>query len=116
MKATATTIPVVATSERSAFAVWSDLVKMRLTILVLLTTLAGFYAGTSGATDWVLLAHALFGTALVAFGAAALNQWWEREHDAKMARTDTRPLPARELSESRVACSRSLVLSILLFS
>jgi protoheme IX farnesyltransferase len=109
MKATATSIPAVVTSERSAFTIWSDLVKARLTILVLLTTLAGFYAGTEGATDWVLLAHALLGTALIACGAAALNQWWEREHDAKMPRTETRPLPAKELSESTVLIAGGLL-------
>jgi protoheme IX farnesyltransferase len=102
MKADATIIPAATVSERSAFAIWSDLVKARLTVLVLLTTLAGFYAGTVGAVDWVLLAHALLGTALVACGAAALNQWWERDHDAKMARTESRPLPANELSASTV--------------
>jgi protoheme IX farnesyltransferase len=102
MKAEATTgIPAVA-SERSAFAIWSDLVKARLTILVLLTTLAGFYAGAQGPVDWGLLVHALFGTALVACGAAALNQWWEREHDARMPRTETRPLPANELAATTV--------------
>src|SRR6185436_4278271 len=109
MKATATTISAVAASERSTFAIWSDLVKARLTILVLLTTLAGFYAGAEGATDWVLLAHALLGTALVACGAAALNQWWERDHDAKMPRTETRPLPAKELSESTVLIAGGLL-------
>ena len=103
MKVEATaTIPSAAASERSAFAIWSDLVKARLTFLVLLTTLAGFYAGLEGAMNWVLLAHTLMGTALVACGAAALNQWWEREHDAKMPRTETRPLPAQELSPTTV--------------
>ena len=94
MKADTTTLSIETVGARSTFAIWSDLVKMRLTVLVLLTTLAGFYAGTEGATDWALLAHALLGTALVACGAAALNQWWEREHDAKMPRTETRPIPA----------------------
>ena len=105
MKADATTtIPVslAAADARSAFAIWSDLVKARLTMLVVLTTLAGFYAGVEGATDWVLLANALLGTALVACGAAALNQWWEREHDAKMPRTESRPIPAQELSAETV--------------
>jgi protoheme IX farnesyltransferase len=110
MKASATTTaPVMIASERSAFAIWSDLVKARLTVLVLLTTLAGFYAGVEGATDWILLAHALFGTALVACGAAALNQWWEREHDARMPRTEMRPLPAKELSESTVLVAGGLL-------
>ena len=96
-------------AERSAFAIWSDLVKARLTFLVLLTTLAGFYLGVEGVTDWVLLAHALLGTALVACGAAALNQWWEREHDAKMARTETRPLPAQELTPTAVLLAGGLL-------
>ena len=103
MKVDATaTIPSAAAAERSAFAVWSDLVKARLTILVLLTTLAGFYAGLDGAMNWTLLMHTLLGTALVACGAAALNQWWEREHDAKMPRTEARPLPAGELAPATV--------------
>ena len=103
MKASVTaTMPAVAASDRSAFAVWSDLVKARLTFLVLLTTLAGFYLGMEGATDWPQLFNALLGTALVACGASALNQWWEREFDAKMARTETRPLPANELAPTTV--------------
>jgi heme o synthase len=101
MKIDAATLPIV-TTERSAFAVWSDLVKARLTFLVLLTTLAGFYLGTQNGTDWMLLLNTLLGTALVACGAAALNQWWERDHDAKMSRTETRPLPANEVSPRTV--------------
>jgi protoheme IX farnesyltransferase len=108
MKTEATTIPVPA-SERSGFAVWSDLVKARLTFLVLLTTLAGFYLGTENGVDWRLLANTLIGTALVACGAAALNQWWEREHDAKMMRTETRPLPAGELSPTTVLLAGGLL-------
>lgn len=111
MKAAVTTatVPAISVTRRSAFAIGADLVKARLTFLVLLTTLAGFYAGVEGATDWILLAHTLFGTALVACGAAALNQWWEREHDAKMARTETRPLPAKELSPSTVLVSGGIL-------
>lgn len=109
MKADATTLSSVLSAERSSFAIWSDLVKARLTFLVLLTTLAGFYAGVQGATDWLLLLHTLMGTALVACGASALNQWWEREHDAKMARTETRPLPAKELSPATVLVAGGLL-------
>jgi heme o synthase len=102
MKTVATTTISAVLAGRSTFAIWSDLVKARLTFLVLLTTLAGFYAGSEGSTDWTLLVHTLLGTALVACGAAALNQWWEREHDAKMRRTETRPLPAGELTPATV--------------
>jgi protoheme IX farnesyltransferase len=47
--------------------------------------------------DYLLMFHALLGTALVASGAAALNQLLEREHDAKMRRTASRPLPSGRL-------------------
>lgn len=75
----------------------SELFKLRLTTLVLLTTLAGYHLGRAGAMDWALLAWTLVGTGLVAAGAAALNQWLEREHDARMPRTASRPLPARRM-------------------
>ena len=73
---------------------FAELVKARLTLLVLLTTAVGFYLGAVGAINYVALFHAVFGTALAAAGAAALNQWWERRPDALMQRTKTRPIPA----------------------
>ena len=73
---------------------FAELVKARLTLLVLLTTAVGFYLGSAGPIDYVALFHAVFGTALAAAGAAALNQWWERRLDALMQRTRTRPIPA----------------------
>jgi len=72
----------------------AELVKARLTLLVLLTTAVGFYLGTSGAMEYLALFHVVFGTALAAAGASALNQWWERRLDALMHRTRTRPIPA----------------------
>lgn len=102
MKSGASTIPVVVSNERSLFAIASDLFKSRLTLLVLLTTLAGFYAASEGAMDFVLLGHTLLGTALIACGAAALNEWWERDLDAKMERTASRPLPAGEMTPNAV--------------
>ena len=79
---------------RSFFAIFSELIKIRLTTLVLLTTLVGFYLGSSGPINFRLLFYSLTGTALVACGASALNQLWERSLDAKMLRTRNRPLPA----------------------
>lgn len=84
-------------AEKSWSAVIADLVKARLTTLVLLTTLVGFYIGFRGPMDYLLMFHTLFGTALLASGAAALNQLLEREHDAKMRRTMDRPLPSGRL-------------------
>jgi heme o synthase len=73
---------------------FSELVKARLTLLVLLTTAVGYYLGAVGRINPLGLFHAVFGTALAAAGAAALNQWWERRLDALMHRTRTRPIPA----------------------
>ena len=71
-----------------------ELIKARLTLLVLLTTAVGFYLAAADPINYLALFHAVFGTALAASGAAALNQWWERRLDALMQRTMTRPIPA----------------------
>ena len=113
MKATASTVvepavPAVAqeslklVAEKSAFAVFSDLVKARLTALVLITTLVGFYAGSSSPVNYWTMLHALLGTALLACGASALNQLLERKLDARMRRTEDRPLPSGRLSPDAV--------------
>jgi protoheme IX farnesyltransferase len=102
MPTTATLIPAGALTEKRPLAVWSDLFKARLTTLVLITTAVGFHLGSVGALNLALLAHTLAGTALLAAGAAALNQLMERDHDAKMRRTEDRPLPSGRLRPESV--------------
>ena len=92
-----------AAAEKSWAAVFADLVKARLTTLVLLTTLVGFYLGWRGAMNFALMINTLAATALVAAGASALNQLLEREYDAKMRRTQSRPLPSGRLQPATVA-------------
>jgi protoheme IX farnesyltransferase len=75
---------------------WSDyleLTKPRVTSLVVATTAFGFYLGSRGAVDPILLFHALLGTTLVASGTSAYNMYLERDSDARMQRTRRRPLP-----------------------
>ena len=72
---------------------YAELVKARLTLLVLLTTAVGYYMGAARPVYYVGLFHVVFGTAWAAAGAAALNQWWERKADALMERTKMRPVP-----------------------
>jgi protoheme IX farnesyltransferase len=73
------------------------LTKPRVAVLVLFTVAAGaLLAGVPGVSIAIVL-HAVFGTALVAAGASALNQWLERHRDANMRRTASRPLPAGRL-------------------
>ncbi len=103
MKLSAEAITATVVADKSWTAVFADLVKARLTALVLLTTFVGFYLGERGTVDYLLMFHTLFGTALVASGAAALNQWLERDHDAKMRRTASRPLPSGRMQPATVA-------------
>ena len=70
------------------------LMKPRLNFLVVATSAAGYYLGGPGSADVVSMAEAVAGTALVAGGAAVLNQLYERDTDALMRRTRLRPLPA----------------------
>ena len=92
----------VQTRPRAAIAAadLSELVKARLSLLTLATAMAGFALGVQEAWSWLLLAATLVGTALSAAGAAALNQWWERDLDARMKRTRERPLPAGRMAAS----------------
>lgn len=83
---------------RGAFGVFCDLTKARLTTLVLVTTMVGFYAGSGELIDYWKMLHALLGTALVACGASALNQLLERDLDARMRRTENRPLPSGRMT------------------
>ena len=73
--------------------VWIELTKPRVVWMVLVTTLVGFYLGSAGATDLTRLLHTLLSTALAAGGTLALNQYLERDLDALMLRTRTRPIP-----------------------
>lgn len=74
-----------------------ELTKPRITWLIVMSTAVGYYFGHSG--PWLLwpLIHTLFGTALMASGTAALNQWYERDADRHMKRTQFRPLPSGRL-------------------
>ena len=74
-----------------------ELSKSRIVLMVLITTAAGFLFASHRVAP-LLLVHTLIGTALVAAGTNALNQYVEREHDGKMHRTRMRPLPAGRIT------------------
>jgi protoheme IX farnesyltransferase len=71
--------------------------KPRITTLVLVSTALGFALGGSGPFQWLRFAALMAGTALVAWGINAINQYMERDIDALMPRTRNRPLPAHRL-------------------
>lgn len=81
--------------------VYIELTKPRLSFLVVLTTAFGFYMAPGGESKVPLMLHTVFGTTLLAAGAAVLNQWMERETDKRMRRTKGRPVPSGRLTPER---------------
>jgi protoheme IX farnesyltransferase len=81
----------------SRIAAYLELTKPRVLTMVLITTLAGFYMASGAGFDYLLVFKTLIGTALTAGGTLALNQYIERVYDAKMRRTQARPLPSGRL-------------------
>jgi protoheme IX farnesyltransferase len=126
-QAAAASIPV-ATARRfsGGWLDYIDLTKPRLNALVVASSAAGYYLGTQAARDLPvapglgtlrvtsgidagLMAQAVIGTALVAGGAAVLNQVYERRTDALMRRTRLRPLP-----DGRIAPADARTFGVLL--
>jgi heme o synthase len=94
-----------------------ELTKPRITCFILMSMAVGFLFGAhlAPAWTWMQLFHALLGTGLIASGTAALNQWYESEPDAKMARTKKRPIPSGRIG-SREAFRFGLALSVVGFA
>ena len=89
--------------------------KPELTSLSVLTAICSFYLahlGTWSAADVWLLANLALGTTLVGGGAGALNQYLERNYDAKMKRTEKRPLPSGRLMPGTVLAFGIILSSI----
>jgi heme o synthase len=85
------------------------LTKPRITWLILMSTGVGYFFGARGGWRFLTLLHTIIGTGLIASGTAALNQWYERAADAKMKRTQARPLPS-----GRLSAPNALVFAILI--
>jgi protoheme IX farnesyltransferase len=92
--------------------VYIELTKPGIVRMVLVTAAAGFFMTAGLELHVMLLLHTLFGMGLVASGACALNEYVERDADARMKRTAGRPIPSGRL-EGRVALRFSLALSVL---
>jgi heme o synthase len=94
--------------EHSLFVTFPALVKLRLTLAVVMSSVTGYYL-CQGSTDVRLIFLAL-GVFLLASGSAILNQYTERNSDALMSRTMNRPLPSGKVSEKE-----ALILAGILF-
>lgn len=97
---TETVCASAATLIRVRAADYFELTKPRVTFLILIATLVGFYMGGSGSIPLSRLLFTLLATGLVAGGSAALNMYAERQPDGLMNRTMNRPLPSGRLRES----------------
>jgi len=87
-----------------------QLTKPRIALLIVISTAVGYCFGTGSHVSLLTLFSAMLGTALMASGSAALNQWYERDVDARMQRTRLRPIPAGTISAANalyfgIACS-----------
>jgi heme o synthase len=100
-------LPGALAARRSPWRDFYELLKPRMNLLVLGTTTVGFSLAAKTSLDWLKLPNALVGTAFCAAGAAILNQWMERDYDARMKRTAHRPLPT-----GRVSSGHALVLGL----
>ena len=77
---------------------YTVLSKARLSGLVMVTVAAGYFIGSPGMPNLVVLAATMIGVSLVAAGTSAFNQYIERDKDARMDRTRNRPLPSGRMS------------------
>lgn len=91
------TVTSPSTSALRRISDYLELTKPRVVMMVLITTCVGFYLASPAGINWGLLLHTLVGVALASGGTLALNQYLERDLDARMLRTKLRPLPEGRL-------------------
>ncbi len=89
-----------------------ELTKPRLVLMILITTAAGFYLGSSYMVNWMQFLHTLIGAGLTAAGVLGLNQYLERDIDAKMPRTQNRPIPAGRMCPMKALFFSAFLTSI----
>lgn len=90
-------------------AAYLELTKPRITLMVVLTALAGFCLGSKGSINFLQFLHTAIGLTLLSSGISTLNQYLERESDGLMRRTQNRPLPSGKLSGNAAAWFGGLV-------
>jgi protoheme IX farnesyltransferase len=86
----------------SRLADYTEIAKLRISLMVLMTVSVGYILALQEAASYVPLLHACLGVSLSAIGASAVNQWIERKTDGRMRRTMNRALPAQRLAPAEV--------------
>ncbi len=94
--------PTVAGKLYARLGEYFDMTKPRLSSLVLVTVAVGGFVASWGQPDLPVLLHAVCATGLIAASAAIANQWLERDTDALMQRTASRPVPTGRVGWTEV--------------
>ena len=102
-------LPLLRGRVREGVSDYLSLTKPRIMLLLLITEFGAMIAAARGWPGTSLTLAALAGGALSAGGAAAINCWFDRDIDAVMARTCTRPIPS-----GRIAPAHALAFGIAL--
>ena len=89
---------VVGERAESSVREYFELTKPRLSLLSVITAMVGYAASAQSGSGWAIPTALFVGTSLSAGACGALNQYMEREYDATMARTRTRPIPSGAVS------------------
>ncbi len=112
LKEKSITIESIVPVGRNKISDYMELGKLRLLMLVLITTGIGFYLSSWQGQNFFLLFNLLLGTGCVGAGANALNQWYEQDVDARMNRTKNRPIPSGRVS-SQEALYFGVIISLI---
>lgn len=95
-------VPLECIESRSSFAArlssYAELAKPRIALMVLLSMGVGYLLGSQGSWKLIPLLHAGVGVVLAVVASSAFNQVFEHKTDARMLRTENRPLPAGRLT------------------
>ena len=77
---------------------WLALLKPRIMLLIVITTLGAMALAADGLPDTAVLIATVAGMCMFSGGASALNHWYDRDIDALMERTRTRPIPSGRIA------------------
>jgi len=95
----------------SRVASFLELTRPRIGVMILVTVGVSAFVARWGIVSPLLILHAMFGTVLVAASASVVNQWMERDRDARMKRTASRPLPAGRVTPAQALLFGAVLLT-----
>lgn len=90
--------PMKPTSFGDMLKIYLELTKLRIVLLLVFTTVTAMFIAAEGAPSFAVLVPTIIGGALAAGGSSVINQYYDRDMDAKMTRTARRPIPSGRIS------------------